>query len=354
MIAAEAPAGRFDFEGRSGFGSAIKVSDGKTEWLYRPDQLHCTAKPVSTIGGKHGPIGTSEMAEAEAEQLRGNLAKLANSLKSATRLPDSTVTTVGASIQCEVVRVASSDERRIRPNHLYQRTIWIDKKHDTIVKIIERAQVTVINGPRKPEEQDTTTVYSKTVLDGPLPDGEFTFNPPRGARLIADFPDPRDEGFGSSMAGDPIPPLKLKSPDGKVTSIETFRGKPVILDFWATWCDPCVASMPKLAEIYNQGREKGLVFISVDQDEDASKAADFLAKKGYAWPDFHDGDGEIEKLMGSSGIPRTVIVDAKGEIVYDGAGMDENRLRTHLAQLGLQFADLAPKPKQAVPCVASK
>jgi hypothetical protein len=58
--------------------------------------------------------------------------------------------------------------------------------------------------------------------------------------------------------------------------------------------------------------------------------------------------------MGSSGIPRTVLVDANGQIVYDGTGGDENRLRTHLAQLGPEFKDLAPKDPQAAPCVASK
>lgn len=91
--------------------------------------------------------------------------------------------------------------------------------------------------------------------------------------------------------------------------------------------------------------------ISVDQDQEASKAVDFLAKNGYEWPNFHDGDGEIEKLMGSGGIPRTVLVDASGQIVYDGTGMDEKRLRTRLAQLGPEFRDLTPK---APPCVDSK
>jgi thiol-disulfide isomerase/thioredoxin len=128
----------------------------------------------------------------------------------------------------------------------------------------------------------------------------------------------------------------------------------VLIDFWATWCAPCVASMPKLAEIYKEGKDKGLVMISVDQDQEASKAADFLAKNGYEWPNFHDGDGEIEKLMGSGGIPRTVLVDAGGQIVYDGTGMDESHLRTHLAKLGPQFRDLTPKPPQPAPCVAAK
>ncbi len=355
MIAAEAPGGRFHFEGRSGFGSAIKVSDGKTVWKYRADRLRYTARQVSTSdGGKPEPIAMSETAASDAGRLREDLAKLADSLKSAALLPDATVRIDGVPVACEVVRVASSDEMRIRPYYPFVRTIWIDKKHETIVKIVEHAQVTAINGPREPEQQDTTTVYSKTVLEGPLPDSEFIFDPPRNAHRIANFPDPMDDGFGNSLAGDPVPPLKLRAADGTETPIESFRGKPMILDFWATWCAPCVAAMPRLAGIYNEGKDKGLLLVSVDRDEDASKATDFLARKGYNWPNFHDGDGEIEKLMGSGAIPRTLIVDAQGAVVYDGSGMDENRLRTHLAQLGPQFADLAPKPPKPAPCVATK
>jgi hypothetical protein len=94
--------------------------------------------------------------------------------------------------------------------------------------------------------------------------------------------------------------------------------------------------------------------VTVDQDEDAAKAADFLAKAGYTWPNFHDGDGEIEKLMGSSGIPRTVLVDASGRVVYDGTGTDEQRLRAHLAQLGPEFKDLAAAPAAPPPSAAAR
>ncbi len=64
-------------------------------------------------------------------------------------------------------------------------------------------------------------------------------------------------------------------------------------------------------------------------------AQEFLTKKGYAWRNFHDGDGEIEKLVGRYGIPRTMLVDAQGKIAYDAEGMDEDELRKEIARLGL-------------------
>jgi thiol-disulfide isomerase/thioredoxin len=125
----------------------------------------------------------------------------------------------------------------------------------------------------------------------------------------------------------------------------------VLIDFWATWCNPCVAALPQLAKIYQEGKDKGLIMLSVDRDEEAKTATDFLSKKGYIWPNFHD-DGDIEKLMGSSGIPRMVLIDAQGKIVYDRTGSNETELRTEIAKLGSEYASLRPKPKQA-PCAAS-
>jgi thiol-disulfide isomerase/thioredoxin len=356
LVGAEAPGNRYYFEGHGEMGTAIRVSDGATLWKYRAAQHRYTAKPASMPSDKKPePIAMSEMAAMDAGNMRRNLAGYAEHFKSAERLPDAETGGPGKPIMCEVVRVRTSDQKRVNPQDDFERTIWIDREHEIVVKIVEHAHTFMFGGGgRTPIEQETTTTYTHTALDIPLPDSQFRFVPPPDARLIQDFPSPMEEAWGDSTVGDPIPALKFKSADGNVTAIESFRGKPVLIDFWATWCAPCVASMPKLAEIYKEGKDKGLVLLSIDQDEEASKATDFLAKKGYTWPNFHDGDGQIQEQMGSSPIPRMVLVDAKGTVVYDSSGTDENGLRAHIAQLGPEFKDLAPKPAQTVPCVASK
>ena len=354
LAAAEAPGDRSYYEGRSERGSAIKVTDGKTVWRYRITEHRYTAKPRSIENAaRPGVIGMQEMALMNAENLRGSLANMAKQYKSAERLPDETLMVDGRPVSCQVIRVQSSDQKRERPAYSFERKIWIDAERSTVLKTVEQAHTYFIEGnARIPLDQETATSYNRTVLDGVVPDSLFTFSPPADAKLIQDFPDPRDS-FGINMTGEPIPLLKLKSADGKVVSLESFRGKPVLLDFWATWCAPCVASLPQLAQIYQEAKDKGLVLLAVDQDEEAATAASFLAQKGYTWPDFHDGDGEIEKLMGSSGVPRLVLVDAQGLIVYDTTGADEDKLRTHLARLGPDYASLAPKPKLA-PCAAAR
>lgn len=355
IAAAEAPGGRYYFEGHGTMGGAIRISDGKTAWKYRIDENHYTAKPVATQNAHDaGPIPMSELALSRAQYLRDSLANLARTLHSASLYPEETLTVDGKLVRCLVLGIRNSDDNRAHPNEIVERTIWIDKENETIVKMVDHMDLKHVNGPASGQRtQVTTTTYSKTVLDDAVPDAVFTFVPPAGAILISDFPDPR-ESFGPTMTGDTVPALKLKSADGKVVPIESFRGKPVLLDFWATWCAPCVAAMPKLAQIYKEGKDKGLVLLSIDQDEDAAKATAFLEKNGYSWTNFHDGDGEIQNLMGSSPIPRTVLVDAKGQIVYDTTAGDENHLRSHLAQLGPEFHDLAPRAVQAPPCVVSK
>jgi thiol-disulfide isomerase/thioredoxin len=342
LTAAEAPGDRSYYKGRTETGGAIKVSDGKTVWKYRIEGHQYTAQPRSNQIPK-GMVAMQEIGLMNAENLRTNLAYIAKPFKSAERLPDETLIWSGQPILCQVVEVRSVDEKRQNPNHDFNRQIWIDAANGTVLKTVEHGH-SFIEPAHIQMEDEVVTLYPKTVLDGTIDESLFTFTPPQDARLIPEFPDPMDS-MGANKTGDPVPALKLKSADGKVIEMASYRGKPVLLDFWATWCAPCVASMPQLAEIYKEGKDKGLVLLSVDRDEEADKATGFMTKKGYTWPNFHDGDGEIEKLMGSSGIPRLMLVDAQGTIVFDTTGSDENKLREHLAKLGPEYADLAPKPK---------
>jgi thiol-disulfide isomerase/thioredoxin/outer membrane lipoprotein-sorting protein len=355
VTAAQSPGDRFHYEGRSSSGTAMKVADGKTIWTYRADEHRYTAKPQAIgTASQQTVIGMTEIAMFQAENLRKYLGVLAKALKSADRLPDATLVVSGRKVYCHVARFQSSDRKRASPGYLFDKTIWIDKTHQTVIKMIEHNHNYLISGAsRIPLEEETTTIFTRTELNGPVNESLFAFIPPSDAKLIQDFPDPRSDFGGVRMTGDQVPSLKLKSADSKVIALDSFRGKPVLLDFWATWCGPCVEALPQLAQIYSEAKDKGFVLLAVDQDEEANTATDFLAKKGYNWPDFHDGDGEIERLVGSYGIPRTMLIDAQGKVVYDATGMDEDALRIVIAKLGPDYAALTPKPKQ-VPCVASK
>lgn len=352
LTAAEAPGNRHHYEGHSSAGSASSIGDGKTVWTYHIEEHRYTEKPVAVESASQSKvIDMPEFALTQAEHLRERLGDQAKHLKSATRLPDASLTMNGREISCYVVRIQTADMKRVS-DYSFEKTIWIDKIHENILRIAEHANSYMLSGAaRIPMEEEETTTYSMTELDEAVPDDLFTFVPPADAKLIQEFPDPRKHGNGPDLSGQQAPDLNLKSSDGKLVSLDSFRGKPILLDVWATWCAPCVRGLAELALIYAEAKDKQLVILSVDQDEEAKTATDFLAKKGFTWPNFHD-DGEISKSLGSSGIPRTILIDPQGRIVYDGMGA-EDELRTAVVKLGPEYASLAPKPQQA-PCSVSK
>jgi thiol-disulfide isomerase/thioredoxin/outer membrane lipoprotein-sorting protein len=353
LSASEAPGNRSYFKGVTETGSAVGISDGKTVWKYRINENRYTSEILSSPTSAESNVDTSrEAGIIYAKQLRYGLASLAAQLKSARRLPDETLSVNGQQLLCRVVEVRSADLEFQDSDYSFDRKIWIDADQGIILKTVEHEHRIQLPA-RIPLEEETVFLYTRTILDGAIDEGLFTFTPPLGARLVPEFPDRLESEF-PNKTGDPVPALKLKSADGKVVDMASFRGKPVLLDFWATWCEPCVAALPQIAEIYKEGKDKGLVLLSVDQDAEAATATHFMTKNGYTWPNFHDGDGEIQNLMGASGIPRLVLVDAQGTIVFDKSGSDENKLRAHLVKLGPEYAGLAPKPKPS-PCnVGSK
>jgi thiol-disulfide isomerase/thioredoxin len=349
LHAGEAPGNKFRYEGQSGLGSALSSSDGKQVWNYRFEEHAYTATPVSINDPNERRILVQdEFALNEAEHLRRKLASLAQVYNSATLMPEAQLDLNGRTMSCYVVHVSSDDAKRKRPEYSFEETIWIDKATETVAKSVEHAHTfMIVGGANVPIDTETTTTYPVSELNSPIPDSFFTFAPPADAKLLDHFPDPLN--MGASLEGQMVPALKLTAADGKTISTDTLRGKPVVLDFWATWCAPCEKNLEKLATLYQQTKDKDLVFISIDRDEDAVTARSFLAKKGYEWPNVHD-DGRITQAVGMSGIPRTILVDRDGKIVYDRSGeTGDEKLRVAIANLGPEFASVAPKPTMP-PC----
>jgi thiol-disulfide isomerase/thioredoxin/outer membrane lipoprotein-sorting protein len=350
LTAAERPGDLYFFEGSSELGHALTVADGKTVWRYRASENRYTANPQAPGPLKRSTMITqSENAMARAEVLERNLATIAGPFQSATRLSDTNLMVSGHKIACEVVRVQTADLKRTRPDYSFERTIWIEKKNQTVVRIVEHGHGYLLSGAaRIPLDTETITNYI-TELNGPAHEDLLRWTPPADAVRIAEFPPPGADLRGPNLTGTQAPALKLKSADGDVVSLGSFKGKPILLDFWATWCGPCVAALPQLAQIYREAGDKGLVVLAIDRDDGADTAAAFLSKKGYAWRNFHDGNGEIEKLVGSSGIPRYLLIDANGKVAYDAMGPTPDDLRGEIAKLGPEYASLAAKAKQS-PC----
>ena len=138
------------------------------------------------------------------------------------------------------------------------------------------------------------------------------------------------------------PDVTLRQADGSGVALSSLRGKPVLIDFWATWCGPCLVSMPLLHRIYDDVNDKGIVFLAIDEDNRAEDATAYLIRHKYPWTDFHDTDFQFEKAFKNTAIPMTVLINAQGKIVHDDFGGDQAALRRAIAALGPEFASTAP------------
>ncbi len=124
---------------------------------------------------------------------------------------------------------------------------------------------------------------------------------------------------GSSQApgvGKQAPEFRLPGLDGQPVSLSDFRGRPVFVNFWASWCGPCRYEMPFIQEIYEDKRwsDKGLVILAIDMGESRSTAEDFMRSSNLSFPVLLDADQQVALRYNVRAIPTTFLVDKDGVI----------------------------------------
>ena len=120
-------------------------------------------------------------------------------------------------------------------------------------------------------------------------------------------------------AGNKAPDFTAELIDGSSISLSDLKGKPVIINFWATWCGPCVREMPAFERLKEDfGDEIGIIAVNCGDDADTVK--DFVDEYGYTFPVVLDEDYEVTMLYPSNSIPYTVVLDANGKITHVSTG----------------------------------
>ena len=121
---------------------------------------------------------------------------------------------------------------------------------------------------------------------------------------------------GHSALKGPAPGFSLPRLDtsGKLR-LASLRGKAVVLNFWASWCNPCKQEAPNLTAAHAKWRGKNVVFVGVDAQDFTGDARRFMRKYGVTYPVVHDGPGDIVGKYGVTGFPETFFVDPRGRIV---------------------------------------
>jgi thiol-disulfide isomerase/thioredoxin len=124
--------------------------------------------------------------------------------------------------------------------------------------------------------------------------------------------------------GKPAPSFELESLDNKVFVLEEHRGKVVVIDFWATWCGPCVRAMPQYAEIIKKFDPEKLVFVGVNEAEKPEVISRFLELREWKLHVVLDRDQAVAKKYGAGAIPHTVIIGPDGKIEWAHVGFHDS------------------------------
>lgn len=174
-------------------------------------------------------------------------------------------------------------------------------------------------------------------------DADFTFVAPPGAQksdTLFDMPEPPPH----ELLGKPAPSFETTDVDGKPVDLKANLGKNVILlDFWATWCGPCVQAMPQVDEAAKKFADKGLVFYAVNAGEEAAAIKEFLASAKLEVPVVLDAKNEIGQAYKVEGIPQTLLIgkDGKVQVVHVGFNGQLGKMLTKEIEALLAGKDLA-------------
>jgi peroxiredoxin len=121
----------------------------------------------------------------------------------------------------------------------------------------------------------------------------------------------------------PAPDFDLKDPDGKPVRLLDFRGKPLIVNFWATWCPPCREEMPSMQRAHAAVSKEGIGVVAINVGEDADTVAQFLASAQVQFPLPLDETSKVVMSYPVRGLPTTFVVDSDGRLAYVATGERE-------------------------------
>ena len=129
----------------------------------------------------------------------------------------------------------------------------------------------------------------------------------------------------SPLVGRPAPGFTLRTLSAEPVSLQQFRGKVVVLNFWASWCFPCWEEAPVLERGWRNYHERGVVVLGVNIQDSPEAAQRFIARVGLTFPNVRDLDGKVPISYGVYGVPETFFIDREGRIraKHVGAITDE-------------------------------
>ena len=200
-------------------------------------------------------------------------------------------------------------------------TSWIDKELKLALRHEMSLSLAPVPAPGQsmppPADIKIALVLSSLKIDEPIAADMFTFAPPPDSRLVQSLVlgSPRVD-----LTGSMAPSFDVKDLQGKSYSLAALKGKPVLLDFWASWCGPCVESMPEIERIETEFKDRGLVVLGVNLGEPRSTVDQFLKTKPMSYPVIMGSEFGMDRTFQVNVFPTFVFIDADGKIAAQQTG----------------------------------
>jgi len=324
---------QYRFAARNQVANWLQISDGTTEWTYSKtsDEYIEQSTPEAGPFRFKAPWDPAESQLIDAQDLLKRVPDLLARVRNPVFLSDEKVMIAGKPVLCYVLHGEAKRAMGWNPGVRSELTLWID--HQT--RLLRKSR-SVMSGPvilSLPDVNYTlTTVVTFPLVELAEPPADlFSLTLPKSAKKVTQFEDPF-QPHGRNMAGQAAPAVNFKPANAKPFTLQSMVGKPVLLEFWATWCGPCREAMPSLEKLYPKLATEGVAVLTVDEDNEAGTAERFLSEHHANWTNIHDEDGDIGSAFPGNGIPEFVVINRDGTIVGSKSGFDKRWLDITVAQ----------------------
>lgn len=182
----------------------------------------------------------------------------------------------------------------------------------------------LMDGLGSSEQEEFALSFSETFAASAVAAGEIDAARRTYQTLAETFPDAIElkqrveaELDRLDRVGKPIANVEAQDLSGKTFRLSSLRGKYVLVDFWATWCGPCLVELPRLQEAHRRHRDAGLEIVSVSLDETRSAVVDFVKVRQLPWTQLHNSTAgaDLVEAFGVTSIPASYLIDPDGTII---------------------------------------
>jgi thiol-disulfide isomerase/thioredoxin len=182
----------------------------------------------------------------------------------------------------------------------------------------------LMQGLGQSDQEEFAASFSDTLANSAIAAGEYGVARQVYSTLLSRFsesPNLRQKIEGDlkrlDKVGRPAPSFAAEDIKGRAIRLDAYRGKYVLVDFWATWCAPCVGELPRLLEAHRTYHDAGFEIISVSLDESKAAVSDFAKVRNLPWPQIHNASStaDLVEAFAVGSIPATYLVDPEGTII---------------------------------------